>query len=461
MTPPAQTRWPTSIAASSRWRWGRTLSVLLLLLTATILHAQSPLVVELTLHDTVQPISAQYLHRGLAEAAARHAALVIVSLDTPGGLLDSTRTMVADIETSPVPVAVFVSPTGARAGSAGFFLLEAADIAAMAPGTNAGASHPIVEGRTLDPILKEKIENDAAAFLRSITDPRHRNSQAAEDAVRNSKSYSDSECLKLHLIDQIAPDTPALIATLNGKTIQRFSGQSQTLKLTAYTVAALAPSLRERLLTRLTDPDIAVLLLLAGILLVYAEFNMPGTIIPGSLGALCVMLALFGLNLLPVRHTAVALLCAGLILLLLEFKFTSHGVLAGAGVAAIVVGLATLVDAPIEQLRVHLATAIAAGLAFGAISFWLGWIALRARRNKSVLGPQAMLGKLAIVQTALTPLGQVLIRGELWQAALSGGDFLPRGATVLVRSIEGLELQVVSAQSQPNAVQTQPASVQE
>ena len=448
MTTPIQLR----ILVSSGWCRG--LSAVALLLMASFLHAQSPLVLELTLHDTVQPISALYLHRGLREAVSRHAALVVISLDTPGGLLDSTRTMVADIETSPVPVAVFVSPTGARAGSAGFFLLEAADIAAMAPGTNAGASHPMLEGRTMDPILKDKVENDAAAFLRSITAPRHRDAQSAEDAVRNSKAYSDEECLKLHLIDQIAPDQPALLAALNGKSIQRFNGSSQTLNLTAYTVTTLAPSLRERLLTSLTDPDLAVLLLLCGVFLIYAEFNAPGTIIPGSLGALCVMLALFGLNLLPLRHTAVALLCAGLILLLLEFKFTSHGVLAGTGVIAIIVGLATLVDAPIDELRVHLGTAIATGLAFGTISFWLGWIALRARRNKSIVGPQAMVGKLAIVHTPLSPIGQVEIRGELWQAALSGTAFLPKGAQVLVRAVNGLELAV-------DAVPTQPAGVQE
>jgi membrane-bound serine protease (ClpP class) len=413
-----------------------------------VAHAQSPLVVELTLRDTVQPISAQYLHRGLAEAAASHAALVIITLDTPGGLLESTRTMVADIENSPVPVAVLVGPTGARAGSAGFFLLEAADIAAMMPATNAGASHPIIEGRTLDPILKEKIENDAAAFLRSITDPRHRNAAAAEDAVRNSKSYSDKECLNLHLIDGIVPNEAALIAALNGRTIQRFDGRSQVLKLANATVADLAPSLRERWLTRLTNPDVAILLLLCGIFLIYAEFNAPGTIVPGSLGALLVLLALFGLNLLPVRHTAVALLCAGLVLMLAEFKVPSHGILAFTGVVALTIGLATLVDAPIAELRVHLGVAIASGIGFGAISLWLGWIALRARRNKILVGPQAMIGRLAVVRTALSPSGQVEVRGELWQAALSSGGSSPAGSSVIVRGIEGLEL-VVDRVEQP------------
>ncbi len=420
--------------------------------------AQAPLVVDLTLHDTVQPISARYLHRGLAEAEARHAALVVISLDTPGGLLSSTREMVADIERSPVPVAVFVSPTGARAGSAGLFLLEAADIAAMAPSTDAGASHPIVEGATLDPVLKQKIENDAAAFLRSITDRRHRGSAAAEDAVRNSKAYSDTECLQLHLIDEIAPNEPALLAALNGRTIQRFGGQSQTLALAGYSSLTVLPSTRERMLARLTNPDLAVLLLLCGIFLIYTEFNVPGTVIPGALGALLLMLALFGLNLLPIRHTAVALVCAGLALLVLELKFSSHGILALAGIAALVAGLATLVDAPIAQMRVHVATAVAAGIAFGGISFALAWIALKARRNKILVGPEAMIGAPAIVRVALSPVGQVEVRGELWQAALASGGYANPGTPVIVRAVEGLHLMVSCVQPEVPANASRPGA---
>jgi membrane-bound serine protease (ClpP class) len=406
--------------------------------------AQSaPLVVKLTIHDTIQPISAQYLHRGLNEAAQAHAALVLLSLDTPGGLLDSTRAMVDDIERSPVPVAVFISPTGARAGSAGFFLLEAADFAAMAPGSNAGASHPIIEGRTLDPILKSKLENDASAFLCSITARRGRNPEAAEAAVRDSKSYSDTEALDLRLIDAIVPSDAALIHSLDGKTLHRFDGSSQTLHLTGFTLQPLLPSFRERFLTRLTDPNLAVLLLLAGVFLIYLEFNVPGTVIPGSLGAFFVLLALFGLNLLPVSHTAVALLLAGALLMLVEFKIPSHGILAFTGVVALVFGLATLVDGPIPQQRVDLSVAVATGAGFGAISFLLAWIALRARRGKVLLGPQAMIGKLAIARTDLAPSGQVEVRGELWQATLRDPSTVVRGGhTVLVLEVDGLQLLV-------------------
>ncbi len=406
----------------------------------------TPVVVKLTIHDTIQPITADYLERGLQEAARQHAQLVLVSMGTPGGLLDSTRVMVQAIENSPVPVAIFISPTGSRAGSAGFFLLEAADIAAMAPGTNAGAAHPIVEGGQIDPILKVKIENDAAAFLRSYATRRGRNVEAAEDAIRNSKSYSDEEALKLKLIDIVTPDDASLLNALDGREIHRFDGTTQTLHLQGATILTIAPSLRERLLSKLTNPDIAVLMLVVGGLLIYLEFNVPGTVVPGSLGTLFVILSLFGLNLLPIRHTAIVLLLAAVVMMVLEAKFGSHGALALAGVICLVFGLATLVDGPIPELRVHTATAVGAGLGFGAISFGLAWIALRARRSKVLTGPQAMIGGTAIVRTPLNPTGQVEIRGELWQASLRGHASLAVGSAVSVRSVEGLVLIVEPVQ---------------
>jgi membrane-bound serine protease (ClpP class) len=428
-------------------------TVLALLITLSCLlpatlpaDTTTPVVVKLTLHDTIQPITADYLQRGLQEAARQHAQLVIVSMGTPGGLLESTRVMVQAIENSPVPVVIFISPSGSRAASAGFFLLEAADIAAMAPGTNAGAAHPIVDGRQLDPILKEKIENDAAAFLRSYTSRRGRNVQAAEDAIRNSKSYSDEEALKLKLIDLVTLDDASLLTALDNREIHRFDGTTQTLHLQGATIVTTVPSLRERLLSKLTNPDIAVLLLVLGGLLIYLEFNVPGTVVPGSLGTLFVLLSLFGLNLLPVRHTALALLLAAVLMMVLEAKYGGHGVLATAGVACLVFGLATLVDGPIPELRVHTATAVGAGLGFGAISFGLAWIALRARRSKVLTGPQAMIGATAIARTPLNPTGQVEIRGELWQASLRGPASLAIGSAVYVRSIEGLVLIVEPVQ---------------
>ena len=313
----------------------------------------------------------------------------------------------------------------------------------MAPGTNAGAAHPIIEGTTMDPVLKEKIENDAAAFLRSYVTVRGRNATAAEDAVRNSKSYSAAEALQLKLIDLVAPDDTALLAAIDGRTVKRFNGTTQTLNLSHAAIEPMPPSLRERLLTRLTSPDLDVLLVVCGGLLIYLEFNVPGTIVPGALGTLLLLLGIFGLNLLPVRHTAVLLLFAALLLIVLEAKFASHGVLAVAGVLCLVFGLATLVDGPTPETRVHLGTALGAGIGFGAISFWLAWIALRARRNKRLLGPQTMVGSIATALTALSPTGQVEVRGEIWQAtATTEAGVVAAGTQVTVRAIDGLTLSV-------------------
>lgn len=399
-------------------------------------------VVKLTIHDTIQPVTAEYLERGLQKAAQLHADLVLVSLGTPGGLLESTRVMVQAIERSPVPVAVFVSPSGSRAGSAGFFLLEAADVAAMAPGTNAGAAHPLIEGKAADDVLRTKVENDTAAFLRSFVAQRGRNVGAAEQAVRESKSYSDREASNLKLIDVIAADDASLLQQLDGRTIRRFDGGNIVLRVAGARIIPIAPSLRERLLTRLVNPDIAVICLVLGGLLVYVEFNVPGTIIPGTLGTLLILLAVFGLNLLPVRHIALLLLLGAVCLLFLELKHASHGILAAAGILSLVAGLATLIDAPTPELRVHLATAVAAGVGFGSISAALAFVALRAKRSKHLLGPQAMVGLMATVQTSLHPTGQVEVRGELWQARTVDRSGAETGETVRVRRVEGLTLVV-------------------
>jgi membrane-bound serine protease (ClpP class) len=413
----------------------------------------SPLVVKLSIHDTIQPITAEYLKRGLDDAASRHAEAVLISMGTPGGLLDSTREMVADIEASTVPVIIFIEPSGSRAGSAGFFLLEAADVASMAPGTNAGAAHPILEGTTMDPVLKQKIENDAAAFLRSYVTVRGRDAKDAEDAVRNSNSFSESEALKLHLIDVVAPDDNALLAALNGRTIKRFHGESTTLNFTRAAIVDIPPSTRERLLTRLTSPDLDVLLLLGGALLIYLEFNVPGTIVPGALGTLMLLLAIFGLNLLPVQHTAILLLFAALALMVLEAKFASHGVLGTVGILCLVFGLATLVNGPSPEMRVHFGVAAGAGVGFGVITFGLAWIAVKARQAKRLTGPQAMVGQAAIAMTPLAPqghalpgypaIGQVEVRGEIWKATLlPNTPPVPAGTQLTVRAVDNLTLTV-------------------
>jgi membrane-bound serine protease (ClpP class) len=402
--------------------------------------AQNAQVVVLHLDDTIQPISAEYLKRGIDRAADIHAQAVLVELDTPGGLLDSTRTMVGDILASPSPVIFYVAPAGSRAGSAGFFLMEAADIAAMAPGTNAGAAHPVVEMGKIDDTMKQKILNDTLAFLRSYVSARGRNVDAAQDAVQNSKSYTDQEAQQLHLIDVIAPNDRALLDALDGRTVKRFSGATQVLHTRGVSLVAVDPTVREEIMDRLMDPNLAVLLLLAGALLIYMEFNTPGTIIPGALGTLFVLLALFSLNLLPVRYTSLALILGAIILMVLEAKFPSHGILAATGTIALVLGTLTLVAGPIPEMRVQFATAIATGLAFGLITTFLVRIALRARRNKVMIGPEALVGAVGIAQQELAPRGQILVHGELWVAE-SDAPVAP-GESVRVRAVDGLKLLV-------------------
>jgi membrane-bound serine protease (ClpP class) len=404
------------------------------------LQGQTPKVILIHLNDTIQPISADYLSRGLSAAQSQRADAVLIEINTPGGLLDSMRQMVSKIIASPVPVIVYVAPSGSRAGSAGFFLLEAADVAAMAPGSNAGAAHPVVEGGKLDDIMKQKLENDTAAFLRSYVDRRGRNVAAAEEAVRASKSYSDTEALQLKLIDLIAPDDATLLNTLDGRTIKRFDGSATTLHTKGAQLLTVDPTLREEILDRLTDPNLAVLALVVGALLIYVEFNAPGTIIPGTLGTILVLLSPFALNLLPVRYTSVMLVAAAFVLLILEAKFASHGVLAAAGIVALVVGSLTLVDGPIPELRVHLATALATGLSFGLITVFLLRLALRARHSKKLMGAEAMIGQLAVVTQPLVPRGQVLVNGELWQAE-SAVPTEP-GERVRVRGLRELTLLV-------------------
>ena len=408
-------------------------------------HAQTtPKIVILNLDDTIQPISEEYLTRGLAEAEVTRASALLVELNTPGGLLDSTRSMVSKILASPVPVIVYVAPSGSRAGSAGFFLLEAADIAAMAPGTNAGASHPVIEGGQLDPLMKQKLENDTTAFLRSYVSRRNRNVDAAQDAVLNSKSYTEQEAQKLHLIDVIAPGIPELLNALDGRSIQRFDGSTVVLHTRNAVQIALEPTVREQILDRLMDPNLAVLILVLGGLLIYLEFNSPGTIIPGALGTLLLFTALFALNLLPVHYTSVMLLVAAFTLLLLEAKFPSHGVLAGVGIVALVFGTLTLVSGPIPELRVQVATALACGVAFGLITVFLVRIAIRARKNKVMTGADALVGTLGIAQEKLAPRGQILVHGELWLAETTAesAQAVQPGDTVKVRAVRGLTLLV-------------------
>lgn len=411
--------------------------------------AQQPLVEKFVLDDTIQPVSADELHRALTHASTDGAQAVLIQMDTPGGLVDSMRAMAGDILSSRVPVIVYVGPTGARAGSAGFFLLEAADVAAMAPGTEAGAAHVVFEMGKPDATEAQKVENDAEAFLRSYVTRRNRNVDAATAALQSSHSYTSEEALSQHLIDMVSNNESQLLASLDGKQITRFDGSKQTLHLAGARVEVVQSTLRDDLLGWLVNPNIALLFLVGGALLIYLEFNTPGTIVPGALGTLMVLVAVFALGLLPIRYTAVLLLVAALVLLLLEAKFGGHGVLAIAGIACLAFGMLTLVAAPIPQMAVSPLVAIAISAAFGAITVFLVRLAIRARERKSRIGANALVGSHATAMEPIAPNGHVLVEGEIWLAVAS--QPIPAGATLVVTGHDQMVLRVEPL-SEPRSV---------
>ena len=417
----------------------------LIFITVAQASAQQPVVQKLILDDTIQPISAGMLDRAIARANSTNAAALLIQIDTPGGLVNSMRTMAGAILSSRIPVIIYVAPAGARAGSAGFFLLEAADVAAMAPGTNAGAAHVVFEGGKPDETLSQKIENDAEAFMRSYVSRRNRNTEAAIAAVASSKSYTAEEALNQHLIDLIAPNDTELLNNIEGRQVTRMDGSKQTLHTKNARIEFVQPTLRENLLSWLVNPNIALLLLVGGALLIYLEFNTPGTIVPGALGTLMVLLGIFALDLLPIRFTAVMLLLAAFALMLLEAKFGGHGVLAITGIVCLTFGTLTLVAAPIPELRINPWVAIGVSLGFGTITVFLVRLAMKARRLKVRLGAEALVGSQASAMEPLSPEGHVLVEGEIWRAVAS--EPVPAGTKLRVVGHEQYLLRVTPVES--------------
>jgi len=430
-------------------KFRKTYSLMILIsliaITLTTASAQQPVVEKLILDETIQPVSAGMLDRAIARANSTNAAALLIQIDTPGGLVSSMRTMAGAILSSRIPVIIYVAPAGARAGSAGFFLLEAADIAAMAPGTNAGAAHVVFEGGKPDETLSQKIENDAEAFMRSYVSRRNRNTEAAIAAVASSKSYTAEEALSQHLIDLVAPSDVDLLNAIDGRQVTRMDGTKLTLHTKNARIEFVQPTLRENLLTWLVNPNIALLLLVGGALLIYLEFNTPGTIVPGALGTLMVLLGVFALDLLPIRFTAVMLLVAAFALMLLEAKFGGHGVLAITGIVCLTFGTLTLIAAPIPELRINPWVAVGVSLGFGTITVFLVRLALKARRLKARLGADALVGSEASAMEPLELEGHVLVEGEIWRAVAS--EPVPAGTKLRVTGYEQYLLLVAPIES--------------
>jgi len=400
----------------------------------------APKVIIVDVDGMVHPITTEIVGGALAQAKEQNAALVLIRLNTPGGLMDAMRQTIEKIVASAVPVVTYVAPSGGRAASAGFFLLEAGDVAAMAPGTNTGAAHPVLLGAEMDPVMKQKVENDAAAYLRSICSKRGRNSALAETAVRESKSFTEREALDQHLIDLVEPNEQALLAALDGRVVTRFDGSSQTLHTAGAVLEVYEKSLREKIMAAIADPNIALILLVIGALGIYVEFSSPSLIAPGVLGSILVLLGLSALSVLPINWLGAALMLLAFTLFVLEIKFTSHGILGVGGAVSLVLGAVMLINSPTPEMRIHWSTAIALALPFSAITVFLLSLAWRARQNKVETGREGMVGQLGAAITELQPEGKVFVHGEYWDAVATLP--LPAGARVRVKAIDKLKLTV-------------------
>jgi len=414
-------------------------AALALALLAQVASAASK-IVAVDVDGMIHPVTTEIVSSALSQARQEGAVLVILRLNTPGGLMDAMRETIEKIVASPVPVVTYVEPSGGRAASAGFFILEAGDVAAMASGTNTGAAHPVALGGEMDAVMKEKVENDAAAEMRSICVKRGRNSALAETAVRESKSFTEREALDQHLVDLIAPSETELLTALDGRTVTRFDGSKVTLHTTGASIETYQRTLRQSIIAAVADPNIALILLVLGALGIYVEFSSPGLIAPGIVGAIMVLLGLSALSVLPINWLGAALLILSFTLFVLEAKFASHGILGIGGAVAMVLGAVILVNGPIPEMRIRWSTAIGLALPFSAITVVLLSLVVRSRHNKVATGAEGMIGITGSAVTELAPEGKVFVHGEYWDAVAANP--VPAGARVRVTAIEKLKLSV-------------------
>ena len=396
-------------------------------------------VVALTINGVVHPVTAEIVAHAIDQAESTHAAAVLIRLNTPGGLLDATRQINERINASRVPVITYVTPSGGRAASAGFIILEAGDVAAMAPGTNTGAASPVLMSGEMDKTMRSKVENDLAASMRALVGRRGRNAEKAEAAIRQATSYTDTEALNFHLTDLVSKNEAELLGTLDGREIKRFDGSTQKLDLKGAEIVEYKASLRERVVSATSDPNLAFILLALGALGIYVEFSAPGLVAPGVFGGILALLGLNGLSVMPINWMGAAMIVMGLTFFVLEAKFPTHGVLGIGGAIALAIGAMVLIDAP-PDLRIRPLTAIAVTLPFAVITLFLVSLAVRARNNKVITGTEGMLGEIGVAYTPLTLSGKIFVHGEYWD--VDSTQAVEKGASVKVIAVEGLRLKV-------------------
>ena len=406
---------------------------------------QTSTVYTIEIDGIIHPVAAEYVRSAIAKADAAQAALLVLTLRTPGGLVDSTRDINSAIIRAKTPVAVFVGPSGGRAASAGFLITIAADIAAMAPGTHIGAAHPVTgTGEKIDDTMAKKMASDVAGYARTLAAQRKRNVGLVEQAVLESRSFTEHEALGATppLIDLLANDVPDLLRKLDGRTIVRFDGRTETLHTAGVSTTAIAMTWQQRVLSTIAHPQIAYLLLTLGTLGLTIELWSPGAILPGVAGGICLLLAFFAFQVLPVSYAGVLLILFGLALLVLEVKVTSFGLLAAGGLTSLMLGSMMLIDSPLPELQVGLRLIVPITLAIGGIVLFLVRLGVRAQLARPVTGTIGMLDEVgfAITPIAAGGTGQVRTHGEIWTA--TADEHVAAGAPVRVTGVEGLRLRV-------------------
>jgi membrane-bound serine protease (ClpP class) len=408
------------------------------LLIPAFLYAQNA--ISIKIDGSINPVTADFIRSGIVKASKEKAECLIINLNTPGGLLKSTRVIVSELLESPVPVVVFVSPGGAHAGSAGVFITLAAHIAAMAPGTNIGAAHPVLMQGQMDTTMNEKSTNDAAAFIRSIAEKRNRNVVWAERAVRRSYSYTETEALQDSVIDFIAKNEKELLAMIDGKPVELNTGV-KILKTASVSIEEFKMSTWEKLLDIISDPNIAYILLLLGMYGVLFELYNPGVILPGVVGVIALILAFYSMHTLPVNYAGLALIIFAIILFLLELNIVSHGLLAIGGVISLFLGSMMLFKSgsSLEMVKIS-RTVIIAATAFSAIFFlFVVGFGLKAQKTKVVTGMEGLIGDIAEVLETLSPTGTIKVQGEIWNAESLAGTIY-KGEKVRVKEMKNLKL---------------------
>ena len=426
-----------------------TTALLTALFAAPLPVRADPFVLLATYDGVINPVSAEYLHDALASAQESGAQALIIRLNTPGGLDMSMRLIIKDITGATIPVVVYVSPSSGRAASAGVFITMAAHVAAMSPGTNIGAAHPVaMGGGEMDTAMKEKVENDSVAYIKSIAEQRGRNVAWAEDAVRKSASVTEREALKLKIVDLVVEDMPALLKQLDGRTIPLQSGPT-VLHTAGAAVREFPMGLRLELLKTLSDPNIAYLLMTIGTVGIMAELYNPGAILPGIVGAISLILAFYSFQSLPVNYAGVLLFLLGIVFFILEATVTSYGLLAIGGVISMLLGSVMLIKTDVEFLQISWSVILPVVALAAAFSLFIVGMGMRAMRQRPVTGREEMVGLLGIVKTALTPHGQLAVHGELWEA-VSEQPLQPGEEAEVVR-MDGLRLYVKPLTKQTEA----------